>query len=85
MVASIFAGDLEACHKAHSRYQVMAGIEGISSIKKFTHVLASWLATTRFETKSTLHGHVTSKALGNIVGNIEGIIVTKNIAVILLS
>jgi hypothetical protein len=63
----------------------VAGIEEISSIKKSMLVLASWLVTMRFETRFIQHGHVTSKAPGNIVGNIEGIIAAKNIAVILFS
>jgi hypothetical protein len=52
MTALLFAVDRKACNKADSVCQDMTGIEEISSIKKFTHVLASWLATMRFETKS---------------------------------
>jgi len=77
MAAGSFAVDCEARHKPGSGCRVVAGIEEVSSIQKLMHVLASWLATMRFETKSTYHGHVTSKALRNIVGNIEGIIVAE--------
>ena len=44
MVASLLAIDLKACHKAGSGYRVVAGIEGMSSVRMLPTMQANLLA-----------------------------------------
>ena len=61
-----------AFHKADSGYQVITGIDEMSSIKKSTPMLASWLAIIKAQIEFIPGEHSTGETLKNIVTNIEG-------------
>ncbi len=44
MAISIFAVDLKACHKAGSVYRVVAGIEGMASVRRLPTMQVNLLA-----------------------------------------
>jgi len=53
MDAPLLAVDLKACHKAGSGYRVVAGIEGIASVRRLPTMQANLLAVV---VRSSLRG-----------------------------